>query len=535
MKNKLKHLFKLGILILGISLFNLSCQKDDDINIINKEINGEKSPFKFSEINESQINQNKSLGRKLNSITNNIKQSKLANANKQIYSTEDDFYIDTDYATYIENTETNYHSYTFPVFRTVKTNNIENVLLSLQADGNYKAMLVTYNLTAQERIDLDNGININFNDKVNIYSLEDDAFVNDIFSKILYVDNCVSINYNVIPCDGGYSEEHTSRPNSTLGRDCSGTSTQFVSFSVNPACTSGGAGSNNTYTPPSNPSGYDTSGGHGTGGTFNGSGNHTSMTKPQPWQEVAMCINGAMAQSGGQPDNTTLTPEMIAWLQTQPKFITGPINSNLQAENCSEEAQEQAIEALMDLFIECIDNGNCSSSDCELIVDFEIGCSTLLIFEQDYKNRMSVSEKQIFESMSRFNQLGYLANAQKATWKSEELFPNSLTNGKGDAFRHAYWNALNVILLGDNLAESLATAHEDQPPTYTYSYKETQMDLFNNEVGRGKHSWFSDGFSSLTNSILNSITNGELRYLSHLQGGASSGLATFQSQLIPTN
>lgn len=161
--------------------------------------------------------------------------------------------------------------------------------------------------------------------------------------------------------------------------------------------------------------------------------------------------------------------------------------------------------------------------------------NSLILFEQDYKNRMSVSERQIFDSMSRFNQLGYLANAQKATWKSEELFPNSLRNGKGDAFRHAYWNALNVILLGDNLAESLATAHEDQPPTYTYSHKETQMDLFNNEVGRSKHSWFSNGFSSLTNSIINSITNGELRYLSHLQGRTSSGLATYQSQLIPTN
>lgn len=128
-----------------------------------------------------------------------------------------------------------------------------------------------------------------------------------------------------------------------------------------------------------------------------------------------------------------------------------------------------------------------------------IGASNSNI-EQDYKNRMSVSEKQIFESMSRFNQLGYLANAQKATWKSEELFLNSQRNGKGDAFRHAYWNALNVILLGDNLAESLASAHEDQPADYPYSYKETQMDLFNNEVGRSKHSWIFDGFASLPDS-----------------------------------
>ncbi|MGY0392302.1 hypothetical protein ACW5R3_07095 [Bizionia sp. KMM 8389] len=344
MKNKLKHLFKLGILILGISLFIVSCQKDDDINISDKEINGEKSPFKFSEINESEINQNKNLGRKLKSITNNIKQSKLANANKLIYSSEDDFYIDTDYATYIENTETNYHSYTFPVFRTVKTNNIENVLLSLQADGSYKAMLVTYNLTAQERLDLDNGINISFNDRVNIYSLEDDAFVNDIFSKVLYVDNCVSINYNIIPCLGGFSQEHTSVYNSQIEGQCGGTSMEFVSFDINPACTSGGGGSNNTYNPPNNPSGYDTSSGHGTGGPFNGSGNHTSITKPQLWQEIAMCINSL--QQDGNTDNTTLTPEMLAWLQAQPRSITMPISGLLKANSCSEEAQEDIIEFL---------------------------------------------------------------------------------------------------------------------------------------------------------------------------------------------
>lgn len=145
---------------------------------------------------------------------------------------------------------------------------------------------------------------------------------------------------------------------------------------------------------------------------------------------------------------------------------------------------------------------------------------------------MSVSEKQIFESMSCSNQLGYLANAQKATWKSEELFPSSLYNGKGDAFRHAYWNALNVILLGYNLAESLTTAHEDQPPSYNYSYKEKQMDLFNNEVGRDRNRWFWDGYGSLEESILDALNSGQLKYLNNL---ALNGRATANSQLIPTN
>ncbi len=156
-------------------------------------------------------------------------------------------------------------------------------------------------------------------------------------------------------------------------------------------------------------------------------------------------------------------------------------------------------------------------------------------FEQDYKGRMSTSERAIFDSMSRFKQLGYLLNAQKATWKAEELYPNSLYNGKGDAFRHAYWNGLNVILLGNTLATNLTTAHEDKPAMYAYSYKEKQMDLFNNAVGRTKRNWLSDGFGSLTESIQNAMANGELRYLSHLQGGGASGPATNRSQLTPTN
>jgi hypothetical protein len=156
----------------------------------------------------------------------------------------------------------------------------------------------------------------------------------------------------------------------------------------------------------------------------------------------------------------------------------------------------------------------------------------LLEFVQDYKDRMSASEKAIFDSMSNFNQLGYLFNAQKATWRAEDLFPYPRYNDKGDAFRHAYWNGLNVILLGQNLAESLTTAHEDQPSEYTYSYKEKQMDLFNNEVGRNRYNFISDGFSSLEESILHAINTGQLRYLNNLD---SYYQATSDSQLIPTN
>ena len=198
------------------------------------------------------------------------------------------------------------------------------------------------------------------------------------------------------------------------------------------------------------------------------------------------------------------------------------INMNSLDGSLSNEAKEfgeQAITILLDY--------NNTLTFNELIIALE--------YEQDYRSIMSTSELTIFESISRTKQLAYLFNAQKASWKADELFINSIYNGKGDAFRHAYFNALNTILLGSSLAESLSTAHEDKPPLYQYNYKENQMDLFNNEIGRARSNWLSDGYSSLVESIIDAIETGELRYLSHLEGGGSSGRATALSQLIPTN
>lgn len=58
---------------------------------------------------------------------------------------------------------------------------------------------------------------------------------------------------------------------------------------------------------------------------------------------------------------------------------------------------------------------------------------------------------------------------------------SGLHNGEGDAFRHAYWNALMTSRVGPEFAEALATAHETGS---TNPANEVQMDLFNNAVGR---------------------------------------------------
>ncbi|GAB0107846.1 hypothetical protein JMUB6875_68460 [Nocardia sp. JMUB6875] len=62
-----------------------------------------------------------------------------------------------------------------------------------------------------------------------------------------------------------------------------------------------------------------------------------------------------------------------------------------------------------------------------------------------------------------------------------ELFPDSVNDGQGDAFRHTYWNALMSQRFGEDFAKTYATAHEGAPGQP--SHREA-MDLFNNNLGR---------------------------------------------------
>ena len=76
----------------------------------------------------------------------------------------------------------------------------------------------------------------------------------------------------------------------------------------------------------------------------------------------------------------------------------------------------------------------------------------------------------------------FKANADNALATAQRLFPaSSLHNGDGDAFRHAYWNALMTRGHGADLAKEFADAHESNPNNPA---DEKAMDLHNNEVGR---------------------------------------------------
>ena len=70
---------------------------------------------------------------------------------------------------------------------------------------------------------------------------------------------------------------------------------------------------------------------------------------------------------------------------------------------------------------------------------------------------------------------------QDALHVAETRYDEGLTDGHGDAFRHAYWNALMTQRFGEEWVSDFATAHERGPTSHPVP---VAMDLYNNEVGR---------------------------------------------------
>ncbi|MDW5290839.1 DUF6973 domain-containing protein [Formosa sp. PL04] len=151
--------------------------------------------------------------------------------------------------------------------------------------------------------------------------------------------------------------------------------------------------------------------------------------------------------------------------------------------------------------------------------------------EQEYTDWMSNDEKNLFLTLNKSEQLLYLASAKHALDETENRYLTLCEryNGKGDAFRHAYWNALSSSRIGVGLTNLLTTRHENKPPEYPYHWKENEMDLFNNRVGRDI---IANGSTNILQDLQDAINNGNLRYLNN-QG--SNCFATFSSQLTPTN
>ncbi len=143
-KHRLKNYLKLGILLFGVFIATISCDKDDTTSNNQVPVLSNSTEFKLQRITNPPVSQNKELSEKLSSFKSKSNHSDLDYQAREVYNAELDFTIDTDISNYIEYGA--YHSYTFPITRIEGNGLVENLLLSLQIDGTYKAYLVTYDL-----------------------------------------------------------------------------------------------------------------------------------------------------------------------------------------------------------------------------------------------------------------------------------------------------------------------------------------------------------------------------------------------------
>lgn len=115
MTNKFKT--KLLLLFLGVLTFTFfNCEYDEKANTPENQ-NSKTGRYK---IQRKKIN-DLLLDKKVSSLVKNYptkKEVKNGLTSRTIYAEDDNFYIDTEQSIYIEDTESNYSSYTFTVYRT---------------------------------------------------------------------------------------------------------------------------------------------------------------------------------------------------------------------------------------------------------------------------------------------------------------------------------------------------------------------------------------------------------------------------------
>lgn len=134
-------------------------------------------------------------------------------------------------------------------------------------------------------------------------------------------------------------------------------------------------------------------------------------------------------------------------------------------------------------------------------------------------DRLTAAEKAL---VKKYPIHAYMISKNKPIAEEEtiSIFGQNGLNDKSDAFRHAFFNAMNRRDLGldpmtlENIAKLFSDAHESEVPPQLQ--KEKDMDLWNNAVGHIVGNVMFPIFisnSSLSSDVLTKLTNGELRYL----------------------
>ena len=203
MKNRKINFIKLGIFLFGISILLWNCEKEDSLSHTEQVVVPE---YSVSRIGIPKIQENIALIKNLDALLQ--QENKLHS--KNVYSSEYDFTVNTDFAKYIENRDGTYHSYTFPVSREIDNGLLENLLVTLQNDGSYKILLISYDVTEDQKNELLIGNVIDLKGKVTFTKINNNLL--NLFSRTetiscfeIYFSYCSEGNHpngmiNGVPC-----------------------------------------------------------------------------------------------------------------------------------------------------------------------------------------------------------------------------------------------------------------------------------------------------------------------------------------------
>lgn len=258
------------VLLFTSSIFLNSCDKDfeEDISSTNNH-NTSNSNLKVSKIYFKDFKDNINL---LTEIEKSIGKPKTSLNQRIIQSSDKSFYIDTDFAYFIEDDNGN-HSYTFQIIRDNPQYLLENLIFNSNNHDSYDVFITQYNITEQEYLELEHGNNPDLSSKVTLTPINGTIIdINTIFARGSVEEMCLTttvISGNTCP-----GSEHHTLDDVLNGANCpyfsSGSFTLYreqVIYSWEPCGEEEGGGGGNNY--------GDTGGTGGIGGT-GGTGDGTS-------------------------------------------------------------------------------------------------------------------------------------------------------------------------------------------------------------------------------------------------------------------
>jgi len=174
-----KNLFLRLCLILLVSLTIYSCRTEHLPENETAYNNSSKFQLTSKRISLNESKHKEKLIIELHKAEDKFKAISKTNINGRVIDYGNGVSINIDNVIYIENGP-NYHTYTFNITRenAPADTPVENLVLSPLTDGTYRELLVTYNLTAQEKQMLENRIPVDTKGKVTITELTQGTYNN---------------------------------------------------------------------------------------------------------------------------------------------------------------------------------------------------------------------------------------------------------------------------------------------------------------------------------------------------------------------